>query len=158
MSTTGDYEPLPQRRAGRRRDRPAAAVSATESGGDDEQPQQKVLVLAPQSLQARDGCAGEFYEYLDHTADVQLHAWGTSLLSAFENIVPCMFNYMTDIATVHIDVDKCVEFTVSAHDLHSLLYAYLDEFLYRFSTDGFCCKEAKVLHLNKESFSITVRG
>jgi hypothetical protein len=70
---------------------------------------------APQSLESKDGCSGEFYEYLDHTADVQLHAWGSSLEKAFENIVPCMFNYMTDLATVKIDPVKTIEFTVTGN-------------------------------------------
>lgn len=33
---------------------------------------------------------------------MQLHAWGRDLGSALEHIVPCMFNYMTDIATVEV--------------------------------------------------------
>lgn len=69
-------------------------------------------VWAKQSLESKDGCAGEFYEYLDHTADVQLHAWGDSLEAAFQNIIPCMFNYLTDLSTVVIDQAKTIEFTV----------------------------------------------
>ena len=54
-----------------------------------------------------DGVAGEFYEYLDHTADVQLHAWGANLQAAFEHIVPCMSNYMTDLSTVEVRAWHC---------------------------------------------------
>ncbi len=32
------------------------------------------IVRATHSLETKDGVAGEFYEYLDHTAYVQLHA------------------------------------------------------------------------------------
>lgn len=39
------------------------------------------------SLTSLDGCAGENYEYLDHTADVQCHTWGSTLQSAFETMV-----------------------------------------------------------------------
>ena len=37
------------------------------------------------------------YEYLDHTADVQLHAWGPSLKEAFEQCAKAMFGYITEL-------------------------------------------------------------
>ena len=49
---------------------------------------------------------------LDHTADVQLHAWGCSIKDAFENIVPCMFNYMTDLSMFEINPNKTIEIDV----------------------------------------------
>lgn len=55
------------------------------------------------TLDGQDGCKGEFYEYLDHTADVQLHAWGSTLEEAFGHVAECMFNYMTDLSVVEVD-------------------------------------------------------
>lgn len=45
------------------------------------------------SLTSLDGCAGDNYEYLDHTADVQCHTWGPTLQSAFETMVNALFCY-----------------------------------------------------------------
>ena len=42
--------------------------------------------------------------------------------------------------------------------MHTLLFAFMDEFLFHFSTDGFCCKEAKIIQLDRKAFSITVKG
>ena len=39
---------------------------------------------------------------LDHTADVQLHAWGTRLEEAFEQCALAMFALMTELETVGV--------------------------------------------------------
>ena len=68
------------------------------------------------------------YEYLDHTADVQLHAWGSNLQEAFENVAAAMFGYMTDIETV--DMEVALEIEAEGEDIDGLLFHFLDEFLY----------------------------
>ena len=129
---------------------------------------------AEATLEGRDGCAGEFYEYLDHTADVQCHAWGNSLEHAFENMAPCMFNYMTDLALVKEDPTSSAEevIEVKGHDMNNLLFNYMDELLFRFSTDSFCTTRVKVHSIvkgedrgtdvdpssRKEDFVITFRA
>ncbi len=40
------------------------------------------------------------YEYLDHTADIQLHAWGDTFEECVEQCTVAMFGYMTEIDTV----------------------------------------------------------
>ncbi|XP_077193496.1 protein archease isoform X3 [Paroedura picta] len=75
------------------------------------------------------------YEYLDHTADVQLHAWGDTLEEAFEQCAMAMFGYMTDTETVE-PLDT-VEVEAEGHDMLSLLFHFLDEWLYKFSANEF---------------------
>ena len=112
---------------------------------------------APATLDGKDGCAGEFYEYLDHTADVQCHSWGPTLEAAFEAMAPCMFNYMTDLSLVVPDDKVTTELTVNGHDMHTLLFAYMDELLFRFCTEQLCVTHAQVLSLDREKFLLTVR-
>lgn len=75
------------------------------------------------------------YEYLDHTADVQLHSWGCNLREAFEQAAMAMFGYITDIDTVSMQFQQSIE--AEADDLVGLLYHFLDEWLYAFSVDPF---------------------
>ncbi|XP_053563241.1 protein archease isoform X1 [Bombina bombina] len=97
------------------------------------------------------------HEYLDHTADVQLHAWGETLEEAFEQCAMAMFGYMTDIETVE-PLDT-VEVEAEGHDLISLLYNFLDEWLYKFSADLFFVpREVKVLHIDRINCKIRSIG
>merc|ERR1712241_322429 len=75
------------------------------------------------------------YEYLDHTADVQLHAWGPTLKEAFEQCAKAMFGYITELDTV----SECKSETISieGHDIESTLYNFLDEWLFVFNADPF---------------------
>jgi len=193
------WRALPKRR---RRDRGSAA-SAERDGGDGEGAATGAEEALPESMEAkaaagverrlakaravatlegRDGTRGEFYEYLDHSADVQIHACapqspeahrpapaashardppppgGPDLKAAFENVVPAMFNYALDLSTVEEDPQEAVEFEVTGADLQNLLYQLLHEFLFRFTTDYFVCKRCEILALDREAGKITLRG
>lgn len=113
--------PLPQRTR-KRRDRTAATAGSS----------------APWS---RPECK---YEYLDHTADVQLHAWGSTLEEALEQAVVAMTGYMTDVNTVHPGAGGDAVLAVEAGDLLGLVYRLLDEALFRFNGDGMLICDAAV--------------
>lgn len=101
---------------------------------------------------------GYKFEYLDHTADVQLHAWGSTLEEAFEGAALAMFNYMTPLSGVTIDELLTREYKVEGHDLQSLLYNFLDELLFIFATELFVCSQIKVTKLDREAFTLTAQG
>ena len=73
-------------------------------------------------------------------------------------MAPCMFNYMTDLSLVEADEAMTTEFAVSGHDMHTLLFAYMDELLFRFCTDQFCVTSAEVLELDRAAFQLRVRA
>ncbi|XP_064587780.1 protein archease isoform X1 [Zonotrichia leucophrys gambelii] len=86
-----------------------------------------------------------------------LHAWGDTLEEAFEQCAMAMFGYMTDTGTVE-PVDT-VEVEAEGHDLLSLLFHFLDEWLYKFSADEFFIpREVKVLHIDRRQFKIRSIG
>lgn len=60
---------------------------------------------------------------------------GDDLKEAFEQAAVAMFGYMTEIETVNIYAKE--EIQVEADDLDSLLYKFLDEFLFLFCVEPF---------------------
>eukprot|EP00730_Choanoeca_flexa_P000643 TRINITY_DN10281_c0_g1_i4.p2 TRINITY_DN10281_c0_g1~~TRINITY_DN10281_c0_g1_i4.p2 ORF type:complete len:161 (+),score=32.26 TRINITY_DN10281_c0_g1_i4:995-1477(+) len=99
------------------------------------------------------------FEYLDHTADIQVHSWGSNVKEAFEQATIAMFGYMTELDKIDIDEGVTSEFEVEGHDLMSLLYALLDEFLFRFSAeDNLVCKDVEIVEMDLDAFKIKVKG
>ncbi|XP_008397707.1 PREDICTED: protein archease [Poecilia mexicana] len=97
------------------------------------------------------------YEYLDHTADVQIHSWGDSLEEAFEQCAMGMFGYMTDTETVE-PIDT-VEVESEGEDMESLLFHFLDDWLYKFCADLFFVpREIKVVSIDRMHFKIRSIG
>ena len=78
------------------------------------------------------------YEYLDHTADVQLHSWGDTLKESFEQLAISMYGYMTEIDKVEMTSEQEVEILLDAEDdLLNLVFRWLDEWLFLFSAEPF---------------------
>ncbi|XKL62052.1 hypothetical protein PGB90_001885 [Kerria lacca] len=97
------------------------------------------------------------YEYLDHTADVQLHAWGDSLKEAFEQCANAMFGYITSIE--YVEMKDIFNIEAEGHDLDSLLFHFLDEFLFNFSAEPFFIpRKVEILEFDRENFKIKARG
>ncbi|XP_039897226.1 protein archease isoform X2 [Simochromis diagramma] len=93
------------------------------------------LTEAQEAVKSKYPPINKKYEYLDHTADVQIHSWGDSLEEAFEQCAMGMFGYMTDTETVE-PIDT-VEVESEGEDMESLLFHFLDDWLYKFSADLF---------------------
>ncbi len=101
---------------------------------------------------------GRGYEYLDHTADVQLHSWAPTLKEAFELVVVAMFGYITELDKVTEDDSLDVTIEATGHDLDSLLYALMDEFLFQFCTEYFVCRRVEITSFDRENWKITAKG
>ncbi|XP_076682791.1 protein archease [Andrena cerasifolii] len=94
------------------------------------------------------------YEYLDHTADIQLHAWGDTMKEAFEQCGVAMFGYTTDLERVQMTQVHYVE--AEGHDMESLLFHFLDELLFMFCAEPFLvAKKVKITNFDLENFRIT---
>lgn len=98
---------------------------------------------------AGDDSSRNRYEFLDHTADVQIHAWGDDLKEVFENAAIAMTAYITDISNVDIKTKETID--VEAEDLIGLLYRFLDEVLFLFNADPYLVsKRVRILEFQRE--------
>jgi len=70
------------------------------------------------------------FEFLEHTADVYIAAYGSNLAEAFRNAALAMFETMTDVNSVKPKIRE--EVKVRGEDKQALLYSWLEELLVRF--------------------------
>ena len=96
---------------------------------------------------------GASYEYLDHPADIILHSWGTNISNALSNLTLCMFGYITSLDSISINNTQSIEhgsdIIGEGHDMHSLIYSYLDEWLFNFHDTGFIPKQVEISELQR---------
>ncbi len=74
------------------------------------------------------------FEFLEHTADLYIAAYGENLEEAFENAAYAMFDGMTDLEKVQAKLRESV--TVEGYDEQALLYNWLEALLVKFDITG----------------------
>jgi SHS2 domain-containing protein len=84
-------------------------------------------------MDATEKFAGKF-EFLEHTADVYIRAYGKTMEEAYSNSALAMFEVMTD--TDKIAQTKQENLSVEAEDQYALLYNWLEALLVKFETEG----------------------
>lgn len=105
---------------------------------------------------------GSQYEYLDHPADILLHSWGNNFLSCLINLALAMFGCITSLPSITIDrtqSEKSGRNIVSlGHDARSLVYSFLDEWLFNFHDSGFIPKQILIEKYDAANYAITSWG
>ena len=96
------------------------------------------------------------FEFLEHTADAYIAAYGRDLAEAFENAALAMFEVMTDIGKVKPEVKEQVE--VVAEDEYALLYSWLEKLLVKFDIEDVLFSKFKVLDLKKIAEGFILRA
>ncbi|MEM1507372.1 MAG: archease [Candidatus Bathyarchaeia archaeon] len=92
-------------------------------------------------------CRKERFEFLEHTADVYIAAYGKNLHEAFENAALAMFETMTDTKDVKCEIEESVE--VEGEDKQSLLYNWLEDLLVRFEVENMLYSRFNIIKIEK---------
>lgn len=97
------------------------------------------------------------YEFLEHTADAYVAAYGKDLAESFENAAVAMFDVMTEVEKVSPKVEDEVE--VEAEDEYALLYNWLEALLVKSEIKGMLYSRFEVSHLrqNKSGFKLEAK-
>jgi SHS2 domain-containing protein len=95
-------------------------------------------------------------KFLEHTADIKFQALGKTLEESFKNaglaLVKSMYNKK-------VKAKEKVKFKVKGQDLESLLYSFLEEFLFLFEAKGLIASKIKVkISKDKKSLSAEIQG
>jgi SHS2 domain-containing protein len=74
------------------------------------------------------------FEFLEHTADVYIRAFGKTMEEAYENAALAMFEVMTD--TEKVDPVHAETVEVEAEDQYALLYNWLEALVVKVETEN----------------------
>jgi SHS2 domain-containing protein len=97
--------------------------------------------------------AGKF-EYLEHTADSYIRAFGVTMAQAYENAAIAMFEVMTDTRKVAPSEEETLK--VEAEDQYALLYNWLEALLVKSEMESklYCKFQIIDFEENLEGFKI----
>ena len=87
------------------------------------------------------------FEFLEHTADAYIAAYGRSLAEAFENAALAMFETMTDTSKVEPKIEDEIE--VEGFDEQSPLYNWLESLIVKFEMTGNLYSKFKITGIEK---------
>jgi SHS2 domain-containing protein len=97
----------------------------------------------------------EKFEFLEHTADVYVRAFGVSLQEAYENAALAMFETITKSGKVIQETEEVI--TVEAEDLYALLYNWLEVLLVNSEIKGMLYSKFHIVNWTEtaDSFRFT---
>jgi len=101
----------------------------------------EVKLLVNEAKIVEHGLPGKF-DYLEHTADVYILAYGENIIELLENAGIALFETMTDTNKINKRIYRDIE----AHgiDLENLLYRWLEELLTIYYSENIMCSEIRV--------------
>jgi SHS2 domain-containing protein len=88
------------------------------------------------------------FEFIEHTADMGLKAYGKSLEEAFANAAYGMFSIIAELDDVREVESRRVE--INERDMDGLLFEWLNSLLYYFDVEGLIFKRFDILEFGEE--------
>src|SRR3989338_6010469 len=83
------------------------------------------------------------FEFLEHTADIKFRAYGKTLNEAFEGAVDAVSYFLARGEKIAPKKGRVIN--VSADDIESLLYKFLEETIFLLDAENFITAKARVI-------------
>ena len=96
------------------------------------------------------------FEFIEHTADVGLVAYGKTLAGAFANAACGMFSIIAGLKTVKETESRTLE--ISEDDYEALLFEWLNSLLYFFDVETLLLKRFDIIYLDKNRLKAVCYG
>lgn len=96
------------------------------------------------------------YTFLEHTADIKFQAFGENLEEAFKNSALALKETITNKTKILQKTKKQIE--VEGNDNESLLYNFLEEFLYLLEAEDFIPSKIKSIKIKDNKLRSTISG
>lgn len=90
------------------------------------------------------------FEFLEHTADIKFRAFGKTIGEVFENSALAISNIMYK---GKVKEEKKLKVKVKGKDLESLLYNFLEEFLFLFDSENFLLSGIESIKINEKNLT-----
>jgi SHS2 domain-containing protein len=96
------------------------------------------------------------FEFIEHTADIGLRAYGATLAEAFANAALGMFSVMAELDGVREAEIRRV--AVRADDIEGLLFEWLNSLLYYFDVEMLLFKQFDIIEFEEKKLSALCYG
>jgi len=102
----------------------------------------------------------EKFRFLEHTADIKFQAFGKDLEEAFENSAIAITKVITKEMEKKVagKKRKKIKITGNGKDIESLLYNFLEEFLYLLDAEDFLLSEVKSIKIKDNNLEAELLG
>ena len=93
------------------------------------------------------------YEYLEHTGDIGIRAYGSTLAELFINAAQGLLESIADLSTVGTTIQTEIE--VSAASLEELMVAWLDELNFRHEVEEIFFQRVEIREISQTPYRLT---
>ena len=100
------------------------------------------------------------FEFIDHTADVGIKAWGATLTELFENSAKGMFSVIAKEGrkAQGPKIEKRIDISKNTESFEEILVSWLSELLYIFNMEKIYFEDFKISSLNNNGIAADTKG